>query len=322
MMPEMSGFEVCKKVRESLSFYELPIILLTAKNTNEDMIAGLSLGANDYITKPFDKDQLLARVKNYVSLKRAIEEQNSLIAIRQELEIARNIQLQILPETLPLMDGIAFKAKYEPMAEIGGDFYDFHHFDDKKTGVFIADVTGHGVPAALISTMVKVAFTMCGEKFTTPADLLSAINKTLFNHLSGRFITAFYALIDLEAMTVTFSNAAHWPMYLQKKNGDLEYLKVKGRLIGLMGNSEYSNVTVNIEQGDRLIFFTDGLIEERDSSGEIFGEEAFEKILTELRDLPPARVIDECFMNIYNWSGNYKTDGFEDDATMIIADIL
>ena len=74
MMPEMSGFEVCKRVRQNISFYQLPIILLTAKNTSEDMITGLSLGANDYITKPFDKDQLLARVRNYVSLKKAIEE--------------------------------------------------------------------------------------------------------------------------------------------------------------------------------------------------------------------------------------------------------
>ena len=322
MMPEMSGFEVCKKIRENLNFYQLPIILLTAKNTSEDMITGLSLGANDYITKPFEKDQLLARVRNYVSLKRAVEEQNSLIAIRQELDIARNFPLSILPETLPLIDGIAFNAKYEPMSEIGGDFYDFHHFDDKRTGVFIADVTGHGVPAALISTMIKIAFTMCGDKFSNPADLLKGINKTLFNNLSGRYITAFYALIDLESMTVTFSNAAHWPMYLQKKNGDLEYLKVKGRLIGLMENNEYTNATVNIDQGDRIIFFTDGLIEERNSEGEIFGEEAFENILKELHHLPPARVIDECFMNIYNWSGNYKTEGFEDDATMIIADIL
>lgn len=322
MMPEMSGFEVCKIVREKLSFYQLPIILLTAKNTNEDMITGLSLGANDYITKPFDKDQLLARVRNYVSLKKAVEEQNALLAIRQELHIARNIQLAILPQVLPQMDRISIKAKYEPMSEIGGDFYDFHHIDDNRIGIFIADVTGHGVPAALISTMIKIAFTMSHDKLDNPAMLLEGINNALFSHLSGRYITAFYAFIDLNTKTITFSNAAHWPMYLIKKNGELIYLTIKGRLIGLLENNEYSNATIPIENGDRLIFFTDGLIEERDNTGESYGEKKLESLLIELRNLPPARVIDECFMDIYSYSGNYNTEGFEDDATMIVADII
>ncbi len=322
MMPEMSGFEVCKRVREKISFYQLPIILLTAKNTSEDMITGLSLGANDYITKPFDKDQLLARVRNYVSLKKAIEEQNALIAIRQELDIARNIQLSILPETLPELEGLSIKAKYEPMSEIGGDFYDFHQFDEKRIGVFIADVTGHGVPAALISTMIKIAFTTSTGRLKDPAALLEGINRALFHNLSGRYITAFYTYIDLDEMTITFSNAAHWPMYLLKKNGELVHLKIKGRLIGLMEDTGYSNVTIPIENGDRLVFFTDGLIEERDNSGEIYGEEKLESLLLKLRDLPPARVIDECFMDIYSWSGSYNTEGFEDDATMIVVDIL
>ncbi|MFA5518797.1 MAG: SpoIIE family protein phosphatase [Spirochaetota bacterium] len=322
MMPEMSGFEVCKIVREKLSFYQLPIILLTAKNTNEDIITGLGLGANDYITKPFDKDQLLARVRNYVSLKKAVEEQNALLAIRQELDIAKNIQLSILPQVLPLMDKISIKAKYEPMSEIGGDFYDFHNIDDNKIGILIADVTGHGIPAALISTMIKIAFSTSSDKLQNPAALLQWINKALFHNLSERYITAFYTYINLDEMTITFSNAAHWPMYLIKENGKLIYLTVKGRLIGLLEDTEYNNATMPVESGDRLIFFTDGLLEERNSSNEAYGEKKLESLLIELRDLPPARVIDECFMDIYSYSGNYNTEGFEDDVTMIVVDIL
>ena len=208
------------------------------------------------------------------------------------------------------------------MSEIGGDFYDFHQFDEKRIGVFIADVTGHGVPAALISTMIKIAFSTSSERLKDPAALLEGINRALFHNLSGRYITAFYTYIDLQEMTITFSNAAHWPMYLMKKGGELVHLKIKGRLIGLMEDTEYGNVTIPIENGDRLVFFTDGLIEERDNSGEIYCEEKFESLLLELRDLPPARVIDECFMDIYSWSGSYNTEGFEDDATMIVVDIL
>jgi serine phosphatase RsbU (regulator of sigma subunit) len=156
-MPEISGFEVCKRIREKFSPHELPVVLLTAKNTREDIITGLSLGANDYITKPFDREELLARVKNYIALKKAAEEQKRFLILKQELEIAKSIQLTILPEKLPSIEKLTINAKYEPMMEIGGDFYDFIVLDEKRIGVLIADVTGHGVSAALIASMIKVA---------------------------------------------------------------------------------------------------------------------------------------------------------------------
>lgn len=322
MMPVISGFDVCSRIREKYSAHELPVVLLTAKNTKEDIIAGISLGANDYITKPFDREELLARVRNYISLKKAAEEQKKFIAVKQELEIARNIQLSILPGTLPQLEGLSIRAKYEPMMEVGGDFYDFLQIDDNRIGILIADVTGHGVAAALISSMVKIAFYMSHDRMDDPAALLSKINASLFEHIYGRFITAFYIFIDLKEMKAVFSNAAHWPIYIQNRyTGDLSELTIRGRLIGISREENYRNQSVNLAKGDRIVLYTDGLIEERDSKGELLGEERFMDLIKESSSKLPSRLIDEVFITLYNWSGRFNSEGLEDDATMIVVDV-
>ena len=323
MMPVVSGYDVCRGIREKYSSYELPVVMLTAKNTNQDIITGIDLGANDYITKPFDKEVLLTRVKSYISLKKAVEEQNKFIAVKQELEIAKKIQLAILPHTLPEITGLSIHARYEPMTEIGGDFYDFLQLDDRHIGVLIADVTGHGVPAALISSMVKIAFYMSYDLLRDPAALLEKINASLINHIYGRFITAFYAFIDLDEMKMTFSNAAHWPMYLHNKDkGDLRELTVRGKLIGLNREEKFTNVTIDINRGERIIFFTDGIVEEKNKNGEFFDEEYLEKTIKENSLLSPEKLIDEVFNSIYQWSATYRLTGLDDDATMLVMDII
>ncbi len=262
MMPEISGYEVCSRIREQYNSYELPVIMLTAKNRPNDVLAGLSMGANDYITKPFDKNQILMRIKNYVSLKKAIEKENKFIALKQELEIARTIQRETLPQSIPDMKKIRITSRYEPMMEIGGDFYDFCEIDENRIGILIADVTGHGVPAALISSMIKIAFRTSNEYLAEPAALLEKLSKALFAHMSGRFITAFYLFIDTEKMEVSYSNAGHWPMYLINQDStEIKELTVKGRLVGIDKNPIFNNASAKINSGDRIILFTDGLID-------------------------------------------------------------
>ena len=322
MMPVISGFDVCKKIREKYSAHELPVVLLTAKNTREDILAGLSTGANDYITKPFDREELLARVKNYISLKKAAEEQKKFIALKQELEIARSIQLSILPENPPRMKGLEINARYEPMMEVGGDFYDFFQVDENRIGILIADVTGHGVSAALISSMVKIAFYMSQDCIDNPAAVLARINSSLIDHIYGRFITAFYIFIDLKEMKAVFSNAAHWPMYIQnRQTGESSELTVRGRLIGITKNENYKNLEVGLKKGDRIILFTDGIIEERNSIGELFGEQRFMDMIKQHSSGLPSGLIDVVFERVNSWSGNFSSEGLEDDVTMIVADI-
>lgn len=322
MMPVISGYEVLSRIRERFTSHELPVIMLTARNSTQDIITGINLGANDYITKPFDRDVLLARVKSYISLKKAVKEQTEYIAVKQELEIAKKIQLAILPHRVPVASDLSIGTRYEPMREIGGDFYDFLQPDDRRLGVLIADVTGHGVPAALISSMVKVSYYMSADHLENPAMLLEKMNSTLIDHIYGRYITAFYAFIDLYRMKMTFSSAAHWPMYLHnRETGTFRELYVKGKLIGLVREAQYKNVEIDISRGDRLVLFSDGIIEERNSAKERISEAKIKEIVTGNPNLSPEQVIDSIFNYIYSWSGGYYESGLEDDATMVVVDI-
>jgi two-component system sensor histidine kinase ChiS len=322
MMPEISGFEVCKRIREKFSPHELPVVLLTAKNTREDIITGLSLGANDYITKPFDREELLARVKNYIALKKAAEEQKRFLILKQELEIAKSIQLTILPEKLPSIEKLTINAKYEPMMEIGGDFYDFIVLDEKRIGVLIADVTGHGVSAALIASMIKVALHMSYKFADNPAMMLTNLNSSLHDHIYGRFITALYIFINTEEMTLTFSNAAHWPFYIHNRESNkITEHTVRGRLIGLNSDGNFQNSTVRLNNHDRIIIFTDGIIEERNFEGNSLGETNLVEIIKAAATKKPARLLDDIFLKLYDWSSSANKESLEDDATLIVIDV-
>ena len=123
-------------------------------------------------------------------------------------------------------------------------------------------------------------------------------------------------------MKAVFSNAAHWPIYIQNRHsGEISEHTIRGRLIGINREENYRNETVNIKKGDRIILYTDGLIEERDKTGELLGEDRFVEMITENTGKPPSRLIDEIFINLYNWSGSFNSGGLEDDATMIVVDI-
>jgi len=323
MMPVMSGYEVCRKLRHDYPQYELPIVMLTAKNQPQDIVAGFESGANDYISKPFDKNELFSRVKNLIELKNAIRNYNELSLIKEELSIARKIQQAIIPLRIPEVPGVKIAAKYEPMSAVGGDFYDFHFINKNLIGVFIADVTGHGVPAAIIGAMLKAAFSLSFSEALNPASVLKTINSVLYNHISGRFVTANYTLIDLEKGKLISSSAAHWPTFLlRENNNEISEIFSKGPIMGFLPDSSYKCIEKEIEPGDRIVFFTDGIIEQRNSKGEMYSEERFKKFIVSNRDSNPEMFHERLFHSLHEWSGEFEKYSFEDDITNLVVDIV
>jgi sigma-B regulation protein RsbU (phosphoserine phosphatase) len=158
MMPGMDGYEVCTHLKAEALTKDIPVIFLTGKTETEDETRGFDVGAVDYIHKPFSPAVVRARVQTHLTL-RGIRQQlaNQLLAIQKELALAREIQLSIVPKQIPRLQGLDIAARYSPMTSVAGDFYDFIPVDDKHLGVFIADVSGHGVPAALVASMLKIA---------------------------------------------------------------------------------------------------------------------------------------------------------------------
>ena len=163
MMPEIDGYEVCKHLKLDPETRDIPVIFLTGQTHVDEETKGFDVGAVDYIHKPFSPAVVKARVHTHLML-RGIREQlaQQLLSIQKELETARQIQLSILPSEIPKIEGLDIAARYLPMTAVAGDFYDFLVVDEKRIGILVADVSGHGMPAALIASMLKIALSAQG----------------------------------------------------------------------------------------------------------------------------------------------------------------
>lgn len=321
MMPKMTGYHVCSLLREKFSLYSLPVLLLTAKNQINDIVAGFEAGANDYLSKPFDRRELLARVDTLITLKDAVSKHNRLESIQKELEIAKRIQYSILPEIIPAIPGLDIHACYKPMDLVGGDFYDFHCINNRSIGVLLADVSGHGIPAALISSMVKIAFCMQNPFFDQPDRVLMNIHSAIYGKCETHFVAASYVYINLERMKLLHSNAGHSPFIIYKKNSnELVTAHSRGKIIGLVPIDTCEMRELNIEYGDRIILYTDCVTETRNISGEFFGEDRLHHYIKEKAHENAGTFIRNLQLHLEDWSGNRGL--FEDDLTIIVIDVL
>ncbi len=321
MMPRMTGFNVCSIIRERFSLYQLPVLLLTAKNQIQDIVAGFEAGANDYLSKPFDKRELMARVDMLLTLKEAVSKNNRLESLHKELEIARRIQYSILPDKLPDLPGLDIQVAYKPMDLIGGDFYDYHYTDNRRIGILVADVSGHGIPASLIASMVKIAFYMQALLYDQPDKLLMNIHNTLYGKCETHFVAASYVYIDLDRMKLLHSNAGHSPLIILKKNtGEIITIKSKGKILGVFPIVNCEVKEIDIESGDRVILFTDCVTETRNISGEYFGDERFYEYVKNNADKSAEIFTHGIETHLAQWSGNKGL--FEDDLTVVVTDIL
>lgn len=318
MMPGLSGYEVCRILRETRSQTELPVIMLTAKNRVVDLVAGLESGANDYLTKPFDSRELTARVNTMLQLKQAARSETDLAKIMHEMELARKIQESLLPKETPQMEGIQIAKRYRAMANVGGDFFDFRP-GQNGIGILIADVSGHGVPAALIVSEVKMAFWFQKETITSPDRLLESLNEILYNNIGNQFVTACYIHIDLKNGELSVGNAGHPPLMLLKSTGELIRIRPRGKVIGLLGPANSKTEKISIASGDRILMYTDGLIEPVNKNKEHFGEGRVESLLRSCHDLTAEQCADKIMGGVLEWTGH--EDKIDDDIALIVIDV-
>lgn len=322
MLPKISGYEVCRIVRQKYTQYELPIIMLTARNKPGDVVTGLEVGANDYIIKPVEKQELLARVNNFISLKDSIEVQNELSILQHELNLADEIQQSLLPDKAPHMDNISIAVRYTPVSRLGGDFYDFLKFDDSRLGVLISDVSGHGIPAAFVASMFEVSYTFAKDFATDPALFLKRINDVMSRYTHGQYMTVSYALIDLKARKMYYSNAGHLPLLVLRRESQLIITcKPKGRPIGVFSDSVYYTEVLDIMNGDRILFLTDGAVEIRNNEGDFYGMSQVWRLIKEYQDLSDTEFVDFLIADIEKWSGKNTDKIFTDDVTVIVVDV-
>jgi serine phosphatase RsbU (regulator of sigma subunit) len=194
-------------------------------------------------------------------------------SIEQELRVARSIQQALLPQGLPQLEGWQITPYYQPAREVGGDFYDIFELEDVRLGVVEGDATGKGMPAALVasatSSMLRAVAQALGS--SSPGEVLSRVNETLVARIPpNMFVTCFYAILDPNSATLRYANAGHDLPYLWH-GGDAEELRARGMPLGLMPGMEYEEKQIDLDAGEGILFYTDGLVEAHDPKGEMFG---------------------------------------------------
>jgi two-component system, sensor histidine kinase ChiS len=323
MLPRISGYDVCKKIREQYSSLELPVIMLTVRQSTQDIIAGFSAGANDYLIKPVNGEELLARVRNLISMKNSVKLQSELTIINNELEIAMELQKDILPAKLPVIDGLSFGVRFLPSSHISGDFYDYHLIDNENIGVIIADVAGHGIPAAMVASMMQIAYSFSKTKKTEPSDILSEINAILCAYPHGIFLTACCIHINVSTRTMRFSNAGH-PTILVYRRAENKILicSVFGRPIGMFPEDSFSSEEISLVPGDRIIMYTDGVVEAWNPYREEYGIERFKTLISDNSHLKADEFAELTAEMIRTWTQVNAERGLSDDVSLIVIDFM
>ena len=251
-----------------------------------------------------------------IAARRVFGAQERLAAIHQELETARRIQASILPGEPPHSEGLSIAARYVPASEVAGDFYDFLPGEGRRVGILIADVSGHGVPAALVASMLKVAVAAQAVHAASPARVLSEINQIFHGKLRNQFITALYVFIDLEAGRLTAASAGHpRPLLWRSHEERVEELPLGGTVIGRLRRAGYEEVSVDLEAGDRLLLFTDGIPEALGLGGEAFGEERLRALLARRASLSTEAIAEDLLAEVAAWR---RAATFEDDLTLVV----
>ena len=249
----------------------------------------------------------------YTASRRAVSRERKLTEVEQELATARQIQSSILPRAAPRLSALRIATYHQPMTAVAGDFYDFIQTGERSLTILVADVSGHGVPAALVASMLKICFAAQRDQARDPARVLAGFNSMLRDVLQGQYVTAACASVDMGAQTVTYSGAGHPPSLLLRRNhGELIQLAENGLFIGPFPNATYSNISVPFQSGDKLFLYTDGIIEATASDGQQFGSDRLMQFLRETKNLQPADLIRKLFANI-------AISVPEDDLTVVLA---
>jgi len=339
MMPGIDGYETLERIRADRDSGDLPVIMATAKDASEDVVAALKLGANDYVTKPFDFPVVLARVQTQLQLKRSRQAlAHAHGRMKKDLEAAARIQAAFLPTTAVVeADGLRCAWRYVPCDELAGDTLGIVPLDEKRVGVYVVDVSGHGVPSALLSVSLSrllsadpgssVLWTTDAgateSRIATPVEVMNELYRRFpYDVQTGQYFTMVYAVVDLENRRLTYASAGHEPMIVIGPNREPEYGSSTGQPIALVPamimKSTYEERTVDIGPGDRIYLYSDGIPEAHEAQGDQFGNDRLTAKLVELLGSDLDEGLPVVLEAVRAWQGGPH---FDDDVTIIGVEI-
>ena len=332
MMPELDGLQLVRRIRSGLLPTYIYIILLTGKSKKDDVVLGLEAGADDLITKPFDADELRARVRageRIVQLEQSLARQNEELAaanatvrlandrIRGELELAANLQRALLPSSLTDITGVDFAWAFRPCDELAGDCLNVFRLDEKAVGLYVLDVSGHGVAAALLSvTLSRLLFPTPGQSSLTkkytetspgyrvvpPVEVADRLNRQfVLDRVTEQYFTLLYGILNLERGEFRYVCAGHPGPVHVALDAKPVIVKTCGWPIGVVEDAAYEEHAIRLCPGDRLYLYSDGIMEARNPNSGPFGNGRLIDTLHHSRATPLTDSVSSLVANVEQW---------------------
>ena len=269
-MPGLNGAEVLKSLRSDKdpAIAQIPAIMLTGHGSEESEVRCLQAGADDFVTKPVNAAVLRARIETQLrlhSMRRQLERQNDELEewrrnLERDLAAAQLTQQSLIPQKPPAIAGWEVAACYRPVIQVGGDIYGWLHMKDGRILFWIADGTGHGAAAALLTTLAKLLFHHGSAEHDGPATVMEAVNNDFRSIFGGRsFMTAMCVAVDPATGRATVVGAGHPPVLIARHSGGTESIASVAPPLGLIEHPEFTETIVDLDPGDALLLYTDGL---------------------------------------------------------------
>ncbi|MEN8241474.1 MAG: SpoIIE family protein phosphatase [Chloroflexota bacterium] len=292
MMPEMDGFEVLEKLKADPQNRDIPVVVISAMSDIDNVVKGIELGAEDYLPKPFDPIILQARLRAGLEKKQLKDiEKDYLKALEREFEIGKEMQAGFLPNELPEYEGWQIAARFEPARSVAGDFYDVFNLNEEgKIGIILGDVCDKGVGAALYMTLfrslLRAVFGVSEDDQKIGydqkiVDVIGFVNRYICEiHNSASFATLFFGVLDTENGELVYVCAGHDPPMIVNHKNQIGYINPTGPLVGMIDTAEYQSSQMDLNEGDTLYLYSDGLLDSQNIKLEQFGKSRLENILT------------------------------------------
>ena len=323
-MPEMDGLTLLAKVNEMRN-PALRVIMVSAYGDMKNIRQAMNNGAFDFATKPIDMDDLAITIEKAIEqinfVHESQKEHTQLESLKKDLTTAKDIQQYILPRVFPpfpeFSDKLDIYASMEAAKDIGGDFYDFFHVDDDRIAFVIADVCGKGIPAALFMAVSRTIIRSKGMMCAKADECLRESNRLLAAYsVDCMFVTVFYAIYNTKTGLVTYCNGGHNSPHLLRADGTVEELpKAQSMILGAFDGAEYKEGTLQMEHGDTLFMFTDGVTEAMNPAFEELGEERLDRILSGMADKNCQQIIETVKAGITDFVNGAEQS---DDITMLV----
>ncbi len=333
-MPNMDGFSMFEALQKISHLRAVPVIMLSANNSTETKMQAFQLGVVDYITKPFNHGEVIARIKTHLTISQltlSLQQANQDLLIQQDqllqgLHAAADLQKSLLPKRVPNCKSLKFASYFRPCEEVGGDIYNVLRLDDEHLAIYLVDVSGHGFSAAMMTALITQALSRSGgiitktgedgatETISQPDQVLRELDQEFPIDRFNLYMTIVYLVFNTSTATFRYSSAGHPPPIHISTDG-VTPLDAGGPPVG-MGSlkSVWENGEGKLAPGDRLFFFTDGITEQGNQQGQQFTEEGFIKSITEGEEASLKKTVQNIARDLKLFT---QSSQFDDDVTIL-----